>query len=42
MVAYSREIQSKAADEIQGGHCPIIGGVMMPDYSVLRDQAKVK
>jgi len=42
VVAYSKEIQSKAADEIQDGYCPIIGGVMMPDYSVLRDQARIK
>lgn len=42
VVEYSKEVQEKAADEIESNACPVIGGVFMPDYSVLRDQARVK
>lgn len=41
VVSYSRVVQNQAADEISAGRCPIIGGVMMPDYSVMRDQSRV-
>jgi len=41
VVEYTKEQQGKAADEIESGSCPIMGGVFMPDYSVLRDQARV-
>lgn len=37
---YTKEIQSKAAAEIEGGSCPILGDVLMPDYSVMRDQTR--
>ncbi len=39
---YSKKVQKQAADEIVGGACPVIGGVFMPDYLILRDQARVK
>ncbi len=42
VIEYSPQVQSAAADEIEGGACPVIGDVLMPDYSVLRDQARVK
>ena len=42
VVEYSKEQQKQAADEIESNSCPVIGGVFMPDYSVLRDQARVK
>ena len=42
VIEYSEETQSKAADEIEANTCPVIGGVFMPDYSVLRDQARIK
>lgn len=42
VIQYSRVLQSKAADEIEGGQCPVMGDVFMPDYGVLRDQARVK
>lgn len=42
VVVYTRAIQAKAADEVEAGTCPIIGDVMMPDYLVMRDQARVK
>lgn len=42
VIDYSRAVQSRAADEIEGGRCPVLGDVFMPDYSVLRDQARVR
>jgi uncharacterized protein YceK len=37
---YPQETLNKAADEIDGGKCPILGNVMMPDYKVCRDQSR--
>jgi uncharacterized protein YceK len=42
VVVYTRAIQAKAADEVEAGTCPVIADVMMPDYLVMRDQARVK
>lgn len=41
VVEYSQEQQNKVADEIETNACPVMGNVFMPDYSVLRDQARV-
>lgn len=32
---------NKAADEIEQGTCPTLGETMMPDYQVMRDQARL-
>lgn len=42
VVVYDQITLSKAADEIDGGKCPILGDVMLPDYEVMRDQSRVK
>lgn len=42
VVEYTKEQQEQAADEIESNKCPVMGGTFMPDYSVLRDQARVK
>lgn len=42
VIEYSKPLQKKAAKEIEGGQCPTIGDIFIPDYSVLRDQARVK
>jgi hypothetical protein len=42
VVEYTQEQQDIAADEIESRSCPMIGEVFMPDYSVLRDQARVE
>lgn len=42
VVEYTVEQQNRAADEIEGGTCPMVGNIFMPDYSVLRDQARVE
>ncbi len=42
VVRYTDAVQAQAANEIQVGSCPILGDVMMPDYLVMRDQARVK
>jgi len=41
VIEYTRDFQSKAADEIEGGMCPALN-VIINDCSVLRDQARVK
>ena len=41
VVEYTEEQQNKAADEIESNSCPMLGSIFMPDYSVLRDQARV-
>ena len=41
VVQYTKEQQSTVADEIEGNACPVMSGVFMPDYSVLRDQASI-
>lgn len=40
VVAYSRDIELKAAAEIEGGSCPVLGDVFMPDYLVMRWQTR--
>lgn len=40
LVIYSQSIMDKAADEIDGGTCPVLIDVMMPDYLVMRDQVR--
>jgi uncharacterized protein YceK len=42
VIEYSKPLQTKAANEIEGGQCRTLGEVFMPDYSVLRDQARVR
>lgn len=41
LIEYSDEKQGKAADEMDGGMCPVLNE-FMNDYSVLRDQVRVK
>ena len=41
VIEYSAETQGKAADEMEAGQCPTLNG-FINDYSVLRDQARVK
>lgn len=41
VVEYSRSAQVAAAQEMQGGSCPVLNS-FMNDYSVLRDQARIK
>lgn len=38
---YPQETLNRAADEIDGGMCPILGNIMMPDYEICRYQSKV-
>lgn len=40
-IEYPPGLQSKAADEMEGGMCPTLN-VIINDCSVLRDQARVK
>lgn len=42
VVVYSYKIQDKAADEMESGYCTTLSEVMMPDYKVMRDQARVQ
>lgn len=37
---YPQSVLNRAADEIDGGKCPTLGNVMMPDYKVCRDQSR--
>lgn len=41
VIEYSKDKQNKAADEIESGYCPVLNE-FISDYSVLRDQARVK
>lgn len=41
VVNYTRPVMNKAADEIEQGTCPTLGETMMPDYQVMRDQARL-
>lgn len=41
VIEYSKEVQIKAADEMASGVAPTLN-LMMNDYSVLRDQARVQ
>lgn len=40
VVSYPQSVMTRAADEIDGGSCPVLSDVMMPDYGVMRDQAR--
>ena len=40
IVNYDKVTMDKAASEIEGGSCPVLSDVFMPDYSVMRDQAR--
>jgi len=40
VIEYSAVTLNQAADEMESGYCSILSG-MMPDYKVLRDQARV-
>ena len=40
VIEYSGPTLNQAADEMESGYCSILSG-MMPDYKVLRDQARV-
>jgi len=42
VVEYTKQQQNQAADEIESNSCPMLGNVFMPDYGVLRDQARIK
>lgn len=42
VVVYDTITLTKAADEIDSGKCPVLGDVMLPDYEVMRDQARIK
>lgn len=41
VVVYPQNVMDAAADEIEGGSCPVLSGVMMPDYGVMRDLSRV-
>jgi len=41
VIEYDAETQDKAADEIEGLGCPTLN-MFINDYSVLRDQARIK
>lgn len=41
VIEYSKEVQIKAADEMAAGTAPTLN-LMINDYSVLRDQARVQ
>ena len=40
VVNYPQHIMTKAANEMQSGQCQILSNEMMPDYQVMRDQAR--
>ena len=40
VVSYSRDVQNKAAVEIQSGKCPVLSS-FAADYSVMRDQSRL-
>jgi hypothetical protein len=40
IVNYTQKVMDKAADEIDGGSCPVLGDTFMPDYQVMRDQVR--
>lgn len=40
IVQYSNASQDKAADEIQGGSCPMLAN-FASDYEVMRDQSRL-
>jgi len=42
VISYDKETLNKAADEMEGGSCPVLSNVMMPDYQVMRDQSRIK
>lgn len=42
VVVYQQPALDKAAAEINSGSCPVLSTVFMPDYEVMRDQARVQ
>lgn len=42
VIIYTDQIMTAAADEMESGVCPVLSEVMMPDYTVMRDQAAVE
>ena len=40
VVSYSRDVQNKAAVEMQSNACPTLNA-MIDDYSVMRDQSRI-
>jgi len=41
VIVYSPQIQKEAANEMSSGSCPVLSNTFMPDYLVMRDQARV-
>lgn len=37
---YPQTTLNRAADEIDGGKCPVLSEIMMPDYYVCRQQSR--
>lgn len=40
VVQYPKEVQQAAYREAVGGSCPVLATIFMPDYGVMRDQAR--